>query len=147
MLPKRLMEYDYARQDEKNLFIELRNHLDLIPKAKDILKHKEECYKSLIRSQLKSIAKLKDQLEDEIILADIKVRYADRWENSRQEQTQLKIDREEKAYLDTIREYTDKINYENRVHSEMIRYIEISIFVSLFNTIYSLCFPYLKNII
>ncbi|CAK1583374.1 unnamed protein product [Parnassius mnemosyne] len=115
---------DYANQmiDRENYFfslleVEARNRTARRELNRQIRQQRVHV-KSVTYDTDMAIEKLKTQVEDAALNAEIQTRYVENWERSRTEQHQQNIADKESPPSNTIESYKMRIDHEQRVHSE-----------------------------
>ncbi|CAB3245004.1 unnamed protein product [Arctia plantaginis] len=87
--------------------------------------------KSCIYETNQIVDELISRLEDETVKRSTQERYTEKWESSRTEQNNKRIQDKEASFSSTITKYQNKADDEQRVHSEVENIINITVYETL----------------
>ncbi|KAF2904088.1 hypothetical protein ILUMI_02083 [Ignelater luminosus] len=118
-----LTEYDKKFYEENQLLDHEMVNKARLHELQSLLQNERREAMLKIQECSELIGKLKDEYEDQIFENKIKGNYIENWENSRTEQNNFQLDRQEEYYLNIINRVKADIEREVRIDAEIESYI------------------------
>ncbi|CAG2060889.1 unnamed protein product, partial [Timema podura] len=107
------------KNDEDNLVYEERGNSAELNYLKNKLKEERLHRVAELRMREELIAKLKDDIQNIIVKSESKQKFVDRWESSRVEQNEMRLEKAERKLKETDIQIKCSEDMEMRVHSEV----------------------------
>nr|CAD7581559.1 unnamed protein product [Timema californicum] len=120
------------KNDEENLVYEERGNSAELNYLRNKLKEERLHRVAELRMREELIAKLKDDIQNIIVNSESKQKFVDRWESSRVEQKEMRLEKAERKLKEMDIQIKYREDMEMRVHSEVDTFLHQALDVNIY---------------